>query len=64
VHNETLSVVAMRVSNEDCSPGRIDCCDAAPTPTGFAKIVSDDFPVLHAIRFCRFCASPDKEKVI
>jgi hypothetical protein len=23
VHNETLSVVAMRVSNEDCSPARI-----------------------------------------
>ncbi len=22
-------------------------CDAAPTPTGLAEIVSDDFPILH-----------------
>jgi hypothetical protein len=47
VHNVTLSV-AMRVSNEDCSPARVHGCDAAPTPTGFAEIVSDDFPVFHA----------------
>ena len=25
----------------------INRCDAAPTPTGFAEIVSDDFPELH-----------------
>jgi hypothetical protein len=47
LHNETLSVVAMCVSNEDCSPGRIDRCNTAPTPTGFAEVVRDDFPVLH-----------------
>ena len=38
VHNETLSVVAMCVSNEDCSPARIHGRNAAPTPTGFAEI--------------------------
>jgi len=47
VHNETLSVVAMCVCNEDCSPVGIHRCNAAPTPTAFAEIVSDDFPVLH-----------------
>ncbi len=30
--------------------------DAAPTPTGFAEIVSDDFPVLHAGGLCLFCS--------
>jgi hypothetical protein len=48
-HNETLSVVAMRVSNEDCSPETIHGRNAAPTPTGFAQIVIDHFPVLHWI---------------
>jgi hypothetical protein len=28
-HNETLSVVTVRVSNEDCSPARIHGCNAA-----------------------------------
>jgi hypothetical protein len=45
MHNETLSVVAMRVCNEDRSLIGIDGCDAAPTPTGFAEIVSDNFSV-------------------
>jgi hypothetical protein len=45
-HNETLSVTAMRVSNEDRSPFGIHGGDAAPTPTGFAELVSDDFPPL------------------
>jgi hypothetical protein len=40
-HNETLSVAAMRVSNEDRSPARVHSCDTAPTETGFAEIVSD-----------------------
>jgi hypothetical protein len=40
-HNEMLSVSAMRISNEDCSPVAIHSRDAAPTPTGFAEIVSD-----------------------
>jgi hypothetical protein len=35
VHNETLSVVAVRVSNKDRSAVGINRCDAAPTPTGF-----------------------------
>ena len=36
---------ATRVNNEDCSPQRIYGRAAASTPTGFAEIVSDDFPV-------------------
>ena len=40
-HNKTLSVARMRVSNEHCSPARIHGCDAAPTPAGFAEVVSD-----------------------
>jgi hypothetical protein len=44
-----LTVVAMCVSNEDRSPVEINRCDAAPTPTGFAEIVSDDFPGFHAM---------------
>ena len=43
MHNETLSVTAMCVSNEDYSPAMIHGRNAAPTPTGFAEIVSDDF---------------------
>jgi len=46
-HNETLSVVAMRVCNPDRSPAGINRCDAAPTPPGFAEIVSDYFPLFH-----------------
>jgi hypothetical protein len=45
VHNEPLSVAAMRVRDKDGSPVGIHGCDAAPTPTGLAEIVSDDFPV-------------------
>jgi len=30
----------------------INRCDAAPTPTGFAEIVSDDFPELHVEADC------------
>jgi hypothetical protein len=39
VHNEALTVATMRVSNEDGSAFGINCCDAAPTPTGFTEIV-------------------------
>ena len=35
----------MRVSNEDRLPVGIDGEDAAPTPTGSAEIVCDDFPI-------------------
>jgi hypothetical protein len=45
-HNETLSVSAMRISNPDCSPFAVQSCDTAPTPTGFAEIIRDNFPVL------------------
>jgi hypothetical protein len=48
MHNETLSAVAMCIDNPDCSPLRIHTCNTVPTPTGFAEIVSDDFPVFHA----------------
>jgi hypothetical protein len=40
----------MRISNEGRLPARIHGGDTAPTPTGFAEIVSDDFPVFHAQR--------------
>ena len=55
VHNETLSVAAMRVSNPDCSLARIHDCDAAPASSGLAEIVSDDFPIpLHALNCASF----------
>jgi hypothetical protein len=43
-HNEALTVAAMRVNNPDRSPVAVDGCDTAPTPSGFAEIVSDDSP--------------------
>jgi len=46
-HDETLSV-AMRVHNPDRSPFAIQGRDAASTPTGFAEIVANGFPILHA----------------
>jgi hypothetical protein len=49
-NHETLSVIAVRICNEARSRVGIHRCDAAPTPTGFAEIVSDDFPVIHAQR--------------
>ena len=44
--NETLSV-AVSVSNPDRAPFRIEGCYPAPTPTGFAETVGDDFPGFH-----------------
>ena len=49
VHNVTFTIVAMRVRNKDRSPVRVHGCNTAPTPTGFAEIVSDNFPVVHPI---------------
>jgi hypothetical protein len=49
-HNEALPVAAMCISHEDGSPVTIHGCDTAPTETGFAEIVSDDFPGLHKAR--------------
>jgi hypothetical protein len=40
MHNETLSVVAMCVSDKDRSRFVIHGCDAAQTPTDIAEIVS------------------------
>jgi hypothetical protein len=37
----------MCVCNPDRSPVGINRCDTAPTPTGFAQIVGDYFPVIH-----------------
>ena len=48
MHNESLAVVAVRIGNEDCSPVRIDSCDTAPRPAGFAEAVCDESPVLHS----------------
>jgi hypothetical protein len=48
--NETLSVVAISVSNPDRSPVGIHGCDAASTPAGFGEIVSDYFPTFHTRR--------------
>jgi hypothetical protein len=39
--------IFLRVSFSKSFPEHA-CVDAAPTPTGFAEIVSDDFPVPHA----------------
>jgi hypothetical protein len=55
---ETLSV-AMRVSNEDRSPARMHGGEAAPTPTGFAEIVGDYLPLLHAMD-CASFALPEQ----
>src|SRR5256886_9439559 len=46
-HNEALISAPMHVCNEDRSPVRIHGCDTAPTRTGFAEIVSDDFRIRH-----------------
>jgi hypothetical protein len=38
VHNETFSVAAVRVSNPDRSPVRVDSCDTALTRIGGAEL--------------------------
>jgi len=43
-----LSIAPMRVCNESRPPVGINRSRHSPTPTGFAEIVSDDFPLLHA----------------
>ena len=55
VHNEALTVAAMCVSDKYRLPVAIHSCDTAPTPTGFAEIVSDGFPIaLHATHYASF----------
>jgi hypothetical protein len=46
----------MNGSNPDCPPFAIQGWDPAQTPTGFLEIFGDDFPVLPAMGFCRFCS--------
>jgi TolB-like protein/Flp pilus assembly protein TadD len=58
MHNETLSIVAMCVNNPDRSPVGIDSCNTAPTPSGFAEIVCDNFPVLRTRRIVPRSRSP------
>jgi hypothetical protein len=41
--DEPLSVVAVRICNEDRSPLGIQSCNTALTPSGFAEIVRDDY---------------------
>jgi hypothetical protein len=42
--DESLSVVAVCISNEYRLSVKINRCDAAPTPTGFAEIVGKPAP--------------------
>ena len=56
VHNETLSVAAIRVNNPDRSPVAIGRRNVAQTPTALLEIVGDDFPILHKVRdFASLC---------
>jgi hypothetical protein len=49
MNDKPLPVIAVCISNEDRLSVGINRCDAAPTPTGFAEFVSDDFPVFDAM---------------
>ena len=60
--DESLSVVALCISNEDRLSVGINRCDAAPTPTGFAEIVSDDFPELHVDRIVPLLVSTQQSQ--
>jgi hypothetical protein len=60
--DESLSVVAVCISNEDRLSVGINRCDAAPTPTGFAEIVSDDFPELHVDRIVPLLVSTQQSQ--
>ncbi len=57
-HNETLSVVAVCVCNKDRSPIGINSLGHSPNSTGFAEIVSGDFPDI-SFKSLRF-SSPDE----
>ena len=60
--DESLSVVAVCISNEDRLSVGINRCDAAPTPTRFAEIVSDDFPELHVDRIVPLLVSTQQSQ--
>jgi hypothetical protein len=40
-HDETFAI-PLRINNENVSPLRVHAYDVAPTPSGFAEIVSDN----------------------
>jgi hypothetical protein len=46
---KALTIRLARRNSAPCSPARIDGRDAPAPPTGFAEIVSDDFPVFDAM---------------
>ena len=53
-----LPVVAVRIHNPDRSPLRINGRNPAQAPTGLAKSVGNNFPVLHfdaPLLFISFC---------
>jgi hypothetical protein len=60
--DESLSVVAVCISNEDRLPVGINRCDTAPTPSGFAEIVGDDFPELHVDRIVPLLVSTQQSQ--
>lgn len=45
-HKKRGELLLFSICNPDRSPVEINRRDAAPTPTGFAQIAGDDFPVL------------------
>jgi hypothetical protein len=47
-HRVGPSVAAMRICNPVCLPARINRCDPAQTPTGFAELICNGLPVLHS----------------
>jgi hypothetical protein len=49
-NNETLSIIAMRVCNENRSPVAIYGGDSAPNSNRLAGMIGDDFPAIHARR--------------
>jgi hypothetical protein len=54
----------VRIGNEGRSPVEVHVCNAAPTPAGFAQIVSGDFPVFHFIFHWRRVTSRTKVNVM
>jgi hypothetical protein len=53
----------MCVDNPDRSPFKVESRDPTQAPTGFAEIVSDDFPIFHAV-ILPFCSPHGNDKVI
>jgi hypothetical protein len=64
VTNETLSVVAVRIGNEDCFPARINGCDTAQTETGLAELIRYGDPILHTADLCLVYSRQGNDKMI